>query len=206
MFPLKSRLSRFLVTISLLFFISAFSYSQMEFFGETGGFSMGFAQGLGQLNSKAIYVNGYSPKGFILGGALNTNEEDVLPSVLLLICPRWNENPHDFKIAFGLSLSKGDYYNLFSYETGVAKKFFCNTNFPFSVYGTFSLMSAYEDFENFMDQPSYLIFGGGYTQGFFAKKTAYPFIDISYSEIKDKGVNGVIFSAGLNVKLLSSQQ
>lgn len=189
-------------------------YSQEEFFGDNDGFSpfylKGFSSNVHNVNAGGFSL--YFKSGIGVGLAYENVDDQYYPVFALFFYPDSKDKLNRIKPCFQISYSYGYEENIhvFGFSTGLIKCFFPESNYPFSINGSFSAQMEINKINqntqySVMQDTEYNItpiLGFGYTQTFFAKGKIYPFIGISYSyQLTDAKIN--LFSAmiGLNIKI-----
>jgi len=197
------------LTFFLLLFLYPFVsvYSQEEFFGKQNGMSLSYLEGLNTKNYpvNAVGLSTYFKSGVAIAVGLENANYKSYPIAAILFCPDFENNPNHIRACTGVSYSYLESLNIVGINLGLFKCFLPESNYPFSINGSFSAQTAFGK-NNETGLETIWAIGYGYTQAFFAKGKIYPFIGIlnSYS-IEDESN---LFSAfiGLNIKLGSKSK
>ena len=197
------KFSPYLICILFLGMLINTAYCQEEFFGNHNGMSLGYLQGLNK-SAHAEAVSIYFKRGIIFGFAYEHVSAIEYPTLALQFCPMWNDVSTTLKTTFGFSLTGLPETNVLGMNIGLVKRILIQSNFPGAVNLSISPQVSL-DREMLMDN-IIMVFGGGYTQAFFAKNRIYPVLALSYSQDLDSKIQ--IFSAmvSLNIRLDQPQE
>lgn len=195
-------------------FQSTKSYCQEEFFGNrTGGLSPYYLQAFNQ-QAYGYGCSAYLKKGIALGVGVTQVATSSIPTLSMIFYTKQDTISNGGRLAFGLSYSTLDSYNILGINFGILRVFFPESDFPFSFNVSTSLQIPFtkNGFTNFNSNPTIFynsspsieltpVIGLGFTQALFATKTVYPVVHISTAYDLRSSRNLISGAIGLNIRL-----
>lgn len=177
-------------------------YSQEEFFKNNKGLTVSGSTDFSYLNGGGLSL--HLKNGVIFSGLHSESHDESVTSVGIGYIARNRDNVNGIEGILNLScgLMSGG-YKLAAVNMGLYQMFFSKTNSPFSLGASVSFSTS----TYYRNQGLSILPTIGYTQAFFANKSIYPVIGVTYSLPLNHEYdnNFLLFHAGLNIKLSKAE-
>jgi hypothetical protein len=198
--------------LSLFLYPSVYIYGQEEFFGNQNGLSLSYLNGLSLsypegLNflASAVGFSTYIKSGIVIGMGLEKVDDEIFPLANIIIYPDLGTSQIHLKSCFGVSYAFAKNHHLVGLNMGLIKCFFPESDFPFSINGSFSAQTGFANNKE-IGLNIIPVIGFGFTQAFFAHHKLYPLIGFSKTYELDTKSNLFSVIIGINMKLGSTQR